>query len=136
MSATAEQVRKQTTSQVSEQEARQVAEAARETEWSMPSFVRELFLGRLRMDLIDPLPAPDPEEQKRAQAFLRKVEQFLDTVDSQAIEREAKVPDHVLQGLREIGAFGIKIPLEYGGLGLSQASYNRAIGAISTRVSA
>ena len=92
MSTTAEQVRKQAT-QVSEQEARQVAEAARETEWSMPSFVRKLFLGRLRMDLIYPLPNPDPEEQKRAQAFIRKVEQFLDTVDNEAIERDSKVPD-------------------------------------------
>ena len=66
MSTTAEQIRKPTGSQVSEQEARQVAEAARETEWSMPSFVRELFLGRLRMDLIDPLPAPDPEPANEA----------------------------------------------------------------------
>ncbi|HXD52852.1 MAG TPA: acyl-CoA dehydrogenase family protein, partial [Burkholderiales bacterium] len=136
MSTTAEQVRKSGTTQVSELEARQVAEAARETEWTMPSFVRELFLGRLRMDLIYPLPAPEPEEQKRAQAFFRKVEQFLDTVDNFAIERDGKVPDSVIQGLRDIGAFGIKIPVEYGGLGLSQASYNRAIGAISTRVSA
>jgi alkylation response protein AidB-like acyl-CoA dehydrogenase len=136
MSTTAEQIRKPTATQVSEQEARQVAEAARETEWSKPSFVRELFLGRLRMDLIDPPPAPDPEEQKRAQAFFRKVDQFLDTVDHQAIERDGKIPDDVLQRLREIGAFGIKIPQEYGGLGLSQASYNRAISLFSTRVSA
>ncbi len=136
MSTTAEQIRKPAASQVSEQEARQVAEAARETEWSMPSFVRELFLGRLRMDLIFPLAKPDPEEQKRAQAFIRRVEQFLDTVDNLAIEREGKVPDAVIEGLRQIGAFGIKIPVEYGGLGLSQSSYNRAIGLISTRVSA
>jgi alkylation response protein AidB-like acyl-CoA dehydrogenase len=136
MSTTAEQIRTPTATQVSEQEARQVAEAARETEWSKPSFVRELFLGRLRMDLIDPPPAPDPEEQKRAQAFFRKVEQFLDTVDHQAIERDGKIPDDVLQGLREIGAFGIKIPQEYGGLGLSQASYNHAISLFSTRVGA
>jgi len=116
---------------VSEAEARQVAEAARETEWSKPSFVRELFLGRLRLDLIDPPPEPDPEEQARAAAFMAKLEAFGKTVDGAAIERSGKVPQEVIEGLRRIGAFGIKIPEEYGGLGLSQTSYNRALAHIS-----
>jgi alkylation response protein AidB-like acyl-CoA dehydrogenase len=120
---------------VSEKEARQVAESARETEWVMPSFVRELFLGRLRLDLIDPPPQPDPEEQKRAAAFHAKLEAFARTVDGEEIERTAKVPESVIQGLRDIGAFGIKIPQEYGGLGLSQRSYNRAISIIGMRAS-
>src|SRR5687768_16341429 len=105
---------------VSEKEARQVAESARETEWVLPSFVRELFLGRLRLDLIDPPPQPDPEEQKRAAAFHKKLEEFARTVDGEEIERTAKIPVQVIQGLKDIGAFGIKIPLVYGGLGLSQ----------------
>src|SRR5688500_1589357 len=121
----------------SEQESRDVAEAARETEWTAPSFVRELFLGNLRLDLIDPPPTPDPEEQARAAVFLRDLQQFLDTeVDAEAIELEAKVPDNVLDGLRRLGAFGIKIPREYSGLGLSQVSYNRAIAVISAKCSA
>ena len=45
----------------SEKEARDVAEAARESEWAHPSFVRELFLGRFRMDLIHPHPHPSPD---------------------------------------------------------------------------
>jgi hypothetical protein len=52
---------------VSADEAREVAEAAREKEWTAPSFVRELFLGTLRMDLIHPYPEQDPEEVRRAQ---------------------------------------------------------------------
>jgi alkylation response protein AidB-like acyl-CoA dehydrogenase len=116
---------------VSESEARQVAEAARETEWSKPSFVRELFLGRLRLDLIDPPPEPDPEEQKRAAEFMTKLKAFGATVDGAAIERNGKIPPEVIDGLRRIGAFGIKIPQEYGGLGLSQTSYNRALAHIS-----
>lgn len=120
---------------VSEKEARQVAESARETEWVMPSFVRELFLGRLRLDLIDPPPQPDPEEQKRAALFHSKLEAFARTVDGEEIERAGKIPDHVIQGLKDIGAFGIKIPQEYGGLGLAQRSYNRAISIIGMRAS-
>src|SRR5688572_7132721 len=120
---------------VSEKEARQVAESARETEWVLPSFVRELFLGRLRLDLIDPPPQPDPEEQKRAATFHAKLEAFARTVDGEEIERTGKIPDAVIQGLKDIGAFGIKIPQEYGGLGLSQRSYNRAISIIGMRAS-
>ena len=54
----------------SEKEARDVAEAARESEWSGPSFVRELFLGRFRLDLIHPYPAEDPNEAARAKPFV------------------------------------------------------------------
>ncbi|MGQ0561997.1 MAG: acyl-CoA dehydrogenase family protein [Gemmatimonadota bacterium] len=122
--------------QVSEQEARQVAEAARETEWAMPSFVRELFLGRLNLDLIDPPPTLDAEQQARGAEFLRKIEDVLASVDAEEIERTGKLPQSVIEGLRSIGAFGIKIPREYGGLGLSQTSYNRAIALISTKCAA
>jgi hypothetical protein len=121
---------------VTEKEARQVAEAARETEWTKPSFVRELFLGRLRLDLIDPLPAPDADEQVRAAEFLAALEAFGRTVDGDEIDETGRVAPEVIDGLRQLGAFGIKIPREYGGLGLSQTSYNRAIALISTRCSA
>lgn len=121
------------TGQVSEQEARAVAEAARETEWAKPSFVQQIFLGRLRLDLIDPPPAPDPEIEARTDAFLARVEPFLrEHVDAEAIERDDHIPEEVIQGLKELGAFGMKIPIEYGGLGLSQRGYNRAISVIGT----
>jgi alkylation response protein AidB-like acyl-CoA dehydrogenase len=137
MTAIKEPHRKVHGQEVTEADARQVAEAARETEWTAPSFVRELFLGNLRLDLIDPPPTPDPEEQARAAVFLRDLQQFLDTeVDAEAIELEAEVPDKVVDGLRRLGAFGIKIPREYSGLGLSQVSYNRAIALISAKCSA
>jgi alkylation response protein AidB-like acyl-CoA dehydrogenase len=122
-----------TTGHVSESEARAVAEASRETSWEAPSFVREMFLGRLALDLIHPHPQPDPEEQKRAAAFLARVDGFLVGVDAERIEHDAKIPAEYIQQLREIGAFGIKIPREYGGLGLSQYSYGRAMALIGTK---
>ncbi|HET7631996.1 MAG TPA: hypothetical protein VFK16_06760, partial [Gemmatimonadaceae bacterium] len=67
---------------VSEQEARAVAEAARESEWSGPSFVRELFLGRYPLSLIHPVPAPDAQEAERARPFLDRLRAFLERVDS------------------------------------------------------
>src|SRR3989441_9480408 len=112
---------------VSAAEARAVAEAAREQEWAAPSFVRDLFLGNLRMDLIHPYPEQNPDEIARAQPFLEKLERFLrQNVDSDQIDREGEIHEEVIQGLRELGAFGIKIPREYGGLGLSHASHMKA----------
>ena len=116
-----------------EQEAREVAEAAREKEWEKPSFVRQLFEGKLRLDLIHPYPVQSEAEVAKARPFMDRLERFLaERVDSDKIDREGKIPPEVIQGLRELGAFGIKIPEEYGGLGLSQTSYTHAIGLVTS----
>jgi alkylation response protein AidB-like acyl-CoA dehydrogenase len=116
-----------------EQEAREVAEAAREKEWEAPSFVRLLFEGSFRLDLVHPFPERDPADVERARPFMERLERFLaERVDSDRIDREGKIPPDVIQGLRDIGAFGIKIPLEYGGLGLSQTGYTHAIGLVTS----
>jgi alkylation response protein AidB-like acyl-CoA dehydrogenase len=121
------------TRHVSEQEARQVAEAARETEWRKPSFGKELFLGRFRLDLIHPHPKPDASDTERGEAFLEKLERFLrEEVDPAVIERDAQIPDTVIKGLKELGALGMKIPTEYGGQGLSQVYYNKALALVGS----
>jgi alkylation response protein AidB-like acyl-CoA dehydrogenase len=118
----------------SEKEARDVAEAARESEWSGPSFVRELFLGRFRLDLIHPHPVKDdPAEAARAAPFFAKLRAFLERVDSDMIDRTGEIPESYVQELRDMGAFGIKIPTEYGGLGLSYASYTRAMAMVTSK---
>ncbi len=117
----------------SEKEARDVAEAARESEWSGPSFVRDLFLGRFNLDLIHPHPAEDPDEAARAKPFLDKLESFLKRIDSEMIDRTGEIPEEYVQELREMGAFGIKIPREYGGLGLSYSSYVKAMAMVTSK---
>ena len=113
---------------VSEREAREVAEAAREQDWRKPSFAKELFLGRFRLDLIHPHPEPAPNSVERGEEFLATLREFCETkVDGALIEREARIPDEVINGLREIGALGMKIDTRYGGLGLSQLYYNKAL---------
>ncbi len=117
-----------------EQEARQVAEAARETEWKNRSFARGIYDGKLDLDLVHPLPEPDPEVEARAQPFLEKLEGFTrEHIDGDAVDRDRWVPQEVLDGLAKIGAFGIKIPIEYGGLGLSQYQYNKALAIVGSR---
>ncbi len=113
---------------VSEREARTVAEAAREAAWTKPSFAKELFLGRLRLDLIHPHPRPNPRAAERGEAFLKVLADFVEReVDGERIEREDRIPDETINRLKELGAFGIKIPEDYGGLGLSQIYFNRAL---------
>jgi alkylation response protein AidB-like acyl-CoA dehydrogenase len=117
-----------------EQEAREVAEAAREKEWESPSFVRELFEGSFRLDLVHPFPQPDPADLERARPFMEKLERFMqERVDSDKIDREGKIPPEIVKALGEMGAFGIKIPTEYGGLGLSQYSYTHAVGLVTSQ---
>jgi len=118
----------------SEQESREVAEAARETEWTAPSFVRELFLGNFRLDLIHPFPQQTPEDRAKTDAYIAKLRKFMEEkVDSDAIDRTGELPPEVVQGLRDLGAFGLKIPEEYGGIGLSQLGYGRTIGMVTSQ---
>lgn len=118
--------------QVSASEARAVAEAAREQDWRKPSFAKELFLGRFRLDLIHPHPMPAPDDVERGEAFLAKLRDFCETIDTARIEREAKIPDEVVNGLKELGALGMKIDTKYGGLGLTQVYYNKALALVGS----
>lgn len=118
---------------VTEREAREVAEAAREQDWRKPSFAKELFLGRFRLDLIHPHPEPEPESVRRGEDFLAKLRVFAETkIDGALIEREARIPDEVVDGLKGLGALGMKVGTEYGGLGLSQLYYNKALALVSS----
>ncbi|MFD9329845.1 acyl-CoA dehydrogenase family protein [Streptomyces sp. NPDC060065] len=118
---------------VTEREARQVAEAAREQDWRRPSFAKELFLGRFRLDLIHPHPLPADEDAQRGEEFLAKLRDFCETkIDAALIEREALIPDEVINGLKELGAFGMKIDTKYGGLGLTQVYYNKSLALVGS----
>ena len=120
-------------SQISEKEARQVAESAREQGWEKPSFGKQLFLGNLRLDLIHPQPKLDPAAIAKGEAFLARLRAFLvESVDPMEIEREARIPEAVIDGLKDLGALGMKVPEQYGGLGLSQVHYNQALALAGT----
>ncbi|HME77238.1 MAG TPA: acyl-CoA dehydrogenase family protein [Mycobacterium sp.] len=118
--------------QVSEEQARAVAEESRESGWDKPSLAKELFLGRFPLELVHPFPRPSDDEADRTEKFLAQLREFLDTIDGGVIERDAQIPDEYVKGLAELGCFGMKIPSEYGGLNMSQVAYNRALMMVST----
>ncbi|MEE2057931.1 acyl-CoA dehydrogenase family protein [Rhodococcus artemisiae] len=117
---------------VTEEQARAVAEESREADWDKPSFAKELFLGRLTLDLVHPFPRPTPDEDARTEEFLTKLRNLCRTMDGGVIERDAKIPDDYVAGLTDLGCFGMKITPEYGGLGLSQVAYNRALTLVAS----
>ena len=114
-------------------EAMEVAEASRETEWEKPSFVGDLFLGKLNIDLIHPFPEQPAADKAEADPFLQKLERFLaENVDADEIDARGEYDYELFKGFNELGAWGMKIPKEYGGLGFSSTNYNRALGLVAT----
>ncbi|MGC4117686.1 MAG: acyl-CoA dehydrogenase family protein [Myxococcales bacterium] len=104
----------------------ELAESSREAEWRQGRFLHDLFLGRLRLGLIHPYPLR--EKSAGYLAFRQRLRGFLEAqVDPAEIDRRGEYPARVIQGLRELGAFGMKVPREYGGLGLSASEYTDAM---------
>lgn len=91
------------------------------------SFMAGLFAGKPEFSLLL-MPEESPEDKAAWEEFRPRLETFLTTqVDPDEIERTAKIPEAVLKGLFALGAFGMKIPLQYGGLGFSYTNYGRAL---------
>src|SRR5438067_9409366 len=110
-----------------QREALELAEAARDPLEARGSFASNLFIGRYDFNRIYPWPAQSAEDRAAGEDFLHKLETYLrDHVDPDEIDRTGEIPPENFAGLAEIGAFGIKVPQKYGGLGLSQYNYGRA----------
>ena len=95
--------------------------------------MKELFLGRFRFDLVHPHPVEDPTAEAAAKPFLETLKMFLERYDADMVDRTGDIPEVYVQELREMGAFGIKIPTEYGGLGLSQTAYVKAMELVTSK---
>jgi alkylation response protein AidB-like acyl-CoA dehydrogenase len=113
--------------ETSERESLKVAEASRQQEWAQPSFMRELFLGNFRLDLVHPYPLPGAERPEFT-AYYDEMKRFLrEDVDSVEIDATGEYPEPVIETLRRMGAFGMKIPKEYGGLGFTNGEYQKVM---------
>jgi len=101
---------------------REIAEQSRAASWQGSSFLRELFLGRLREDL---LPATqNASERQEFRAFYVELQRFLrEEVDPAVLDETGEYPERMLDGLRALGAFGLKIDKRYGGLGFNHREY-------------
>ena len=110
-----------------ERAALEITEAAREAASLETTFAGGLFLGRYNLSQITPFPQQTTEDRDQGDAFLCRLEEFLSkNTNPDEIDESGEIPDAVIEGLARLGAFGIKIPVRYGGLGLSQTNYCRA----------
>ncbi|KAL3977713.1 cytochrome c oxidase assembly protein subunit 20 [Sarotherodon galilaeus] len=90
------------------------------------AYAKDLFLGQVNKAEVFPYPEIGNDELEEIKQLVAPVEKFFsDDVDSAKIDREATIPPETLQGLKDLGLFGIMIPEEYGGLGLSNTIYAR-----------
>jgi alkylation response protein AidB-like acyl-CoA dehydrogenase len=105
----------------------ELAESSRDPLDDRGSFASNLFVGRYDFGRIYPWPEQSAEDRAAGKGFLHKLEDYLrDHVDADEIDRTGEIPQENFDVLAAIGAFGIKVPPEYGGLGLSQVNYGRA----------
>src|ERR1044071_8657331 len=108
-------------------EALELAEASRDPLDERGSFASNLFIGRYDFDRIFPWPEQSAEDRQAGADFLAKLKNYLrDKGDADEVDRTGEIPQENINDLFELGAFGVKIPREFGGLGLSQVNYGRA----------
>src|SRR5882672_9472919 len=92
------------------------------------SFMKSLFHGVIAEELIFPFPELGRDERDNTAMILDSVRKFAEAnVDAARIDREQTIPPDVLEGMKELGLFGMIIPQEYGGVGLSSRSYARIV---------
>ena len=96
------------------------------------SFTKSLFFGVIDESLVFPWPEPAFDEVSTVIGILDTVRRFFTLrVNSAEIDRQERIPDEVLEGLKELGCFGLSIPKAYGGLGLTHTGYARVIQEIA-----
>jgi acyl-CoA dehydrogenase family protein 9 len=92
------------------------------------SFMKSLFHGVIAESVIFPYPEPSEGEADSINAMLESVRRFFAAnVDSAKIDAAHEIPADVLAGLKELGLFGMQIPIEYGGTGMSATGYARVM---------
>src|SRR5438270_145320 len=110
-----------------QREALELAEASRDPLDERGSFASNLFIGRYDFARIFPWPEQSAEDRQAGEEFLTSLKKYLhDNVDGDEIDRTGEIPQKNIDDLFAMGAFGVKIPKQYGGLGLSQVNYGRA----------
>src|SRR5947207_6082397 len=108
-------------------EALELAEASRDPLDDRGSFASNLFIGRYDFARIHPYPEQSSEDRAAGKEFLARLKEYLrENIDADEIDRTGEIPQKNIDDLFAMGAFGVKIPKQYGGLGLSHVNYGRA----------
>ena len=105
----------------------ELTESSRDPLDERGSFASNLFIGKFAFDRIFPWPEQAADDRSAGEPFLAELKDYLHAnVDADEIDRSGEIPQKNIDDLFAMGAFAIKVPKKYGGLGLSQVNYGRA----------
>ncbi|MBT9545152.1 MAG: acyl-CoA dehydrogenase family protein [Candidatus Sericytochromatia bacterium] len=90
-------------------------------------FLRNLFLGDVIEEVIFPFPRMKAEEQETIEMISASIKAFGKKVNQDKIDKDEKLPPELLEEMKELGLFGLIIPEEYDGIGLSVSGYARVL---------
>ena len=114
-------------------QAMEIAEDARQKEYTHPSFAAQLFMGSFKPELLHPFPIQSSEDAKIGDEYIKKLCDYLEkNLDPEEVDRTHEIPKQVIEDLGKMGVFALKVPKEYGGLGFSQVNYNRIVMAVGS----
>jgi acyl-CoA dehydrogenase family protein 9 len=106
--------------------------SANENTKEIPSLVKSMFYGEVLEDEAFPFPHFNEGQIEMAKAMIDAVDKYAqDNIDSMKLDREAKIPQEVLDGLASLGLCGLGVDEEYGGLGLDTSLYARVFSQIA-----
>lgn len=121
------------TSSKEKREALEITEAARDREARRDSFAGQLLMGSFKPNMIYPFPQQDEEDRKIGDEFIAQLMPFLlENLDPEEVDATRTIPEKVIKELGRLGAFAMKVPKQYGGLGFSQTNYNRVIQKVAS----
>lgn len=118
---------------IEEKKSMDLAEDSRQTQWKNPSFCSGLYMGKFNWNLISKIEPQSEKDKKIGDEFIQKLKKVITNhINPEEVDRTGKIPEVALSEMAKIGSFGMKIPQKYGGLGLSNTNYTRAISLVSS----
>jgi alkylation response protein AidB-like acyl-CoA dehydrogenase len=98
------------------------------------SVAKNLMAGRILEEQLFPYPSLRDKDREVLGMMVDAIDQFLGPrhQDFKRWDVKAEQPAEFIQGLRDLGLFGLIIPEEHGGLGLSNAGYARVLSQSSS----
>ncbi len=90
---------------------------------------KSLFYGNIIKRHFWPFPTVDADQEEVLEMVLESVDRFLENRQDEfrAWDESGAQPEEFIQSLRDLGLFGLIIPEEYGGIGLSNSGYSRVL---------
>jgi len=96
------------------------------------SFGKSLFFGEILEEQLFPYPELAQDQKDLIAPIVAELDKYMEKVDRKALDRTAEMPAELLQSFRDMGLFGLIVPEQYGGMGLSNTGYARIMESLAS----